>query len=97
MALESGYHVTLMAPTEVLAEQHFGTFTNWLAPLGIAVELQTGSRKSGHGTSRSNHEHAEALAVTTCALAPEAWRKHESAPQRAHATAAIERKVRSES
>jgi ATP-dependent DNA helicase RecG len=46
MALESGYHVALMAPTEVLAEQHFGTFTNWLAPLGVAVELQTASRKT---------------------------------------------------
>jgi ATP-dependent DNA helicase RecG len=47
MALESGYHVALMAPTEVLAEQHFANFTNWLAPLGVAVELQTGSRKTG--------------------------------------------------
>jgi ATP-dependent DNA helicase RecG len=47
MALESGYSVALMAPTEVLAEQHFGTFTNWLEPLGVAVELQTGSRKTG--------------------------------------------------
>jgi ATP-dependent DNA helicase RecG len=47
MALESGYHVALMAPTEVLAEQHFANFTNWLEPLGIAVELQTGSRKTG--------------------------------------------------
>src|ERR1039458_9842965 len=46
MALESGYHVALMAPTEVLAEQHFGNFTNWLEPLGVAVELQTGSRKT---------------------------------------------------
>ena len=46
MTLESGYHVALMAPTEVLAEQHFGTFTKWLAPLGIAVELHTGSRKT---------------------------------------------------
>jgi ATP-dependent DNA helicase RecG len=46
MALESGYQVALMAPTEVLAEQHFGNFTNWLEPLGIAVELQTGSRKT---------------------------------------------------
>jgi ATP-dependent DNA helicase RecG len=46
MALESGYHAALMAPTEVLAEQHFGTFTNWLTPLGVAVELQTGSRKT---------------------------------------------------
>jgi ATP-dependent DNA helicase RecG len=47
MALESGYRVALMAPTEVLAEQHFANFTNWLEPLGIAVELQTGSRKTG--------------------------------------------------
>jgi ATP-dependent DNA helicase RecG len=47
MALESGYHVALMAPTEVLAEQHFTNFTGWLGPLGIAVELQTGSRKTG--------------------------------------------------
>jgi ATP-dependent DNA helicase RecG len=46
MALESGYHVALMAPTEVLAEQHFANFTNWLVPLGIAVELQTASRKT---------------------------------------------------
>jgi ATP-dependent DNA helicase RecG len=47
MALESGYHVALMAPTEVLAEQHFANFTGWLGPLSIAVELQTGSRKTG--------------------------------------------------
>ena len=47
MALESGYNVALMAPTEILAEQHFGNFTNWLGPLGVAVELQTGSRKTG--------------------------------------------------
>jgi ATP-dependent DNA helicase RecG len=46
MALESGYHVALMAPTEVLAEQHYANFTTWLEPLGIAVELQTGSRKT---------------------------------------------------
>jgi ATP-dependent DNA helicase RecG len=47
MALESGYPVALMAPTEVLAEQHFGNFTSWLGPLGVAVELRTGSRKTG--------------------------------------------------
>jgi len=47
MALESGFNVALMAPTEILAEQHFRTFSNWFAPLGVRVELQTGSRKSG--------------------------------------------------
>jgi ATP-dependent DNA helicase RecG len=47
MALESGYEVALMAPTEVLAEQHFGTFSKWLEPLGVAVQLRTGNRKTG--------------------------------------------------
>jgi ATP-dependent DNA helicase RecG len=51
MALESGYSVALMAPTEVLAEQHFRNFTDWLEPLGVAVELQTGSRKTGESRS----------------------------------------------
>ncbi len=48
MALESGYNAALMAPTEVLAEQHFRTFTQWFGPLGVAVALQTGSRKTVH-------------------------------------------------
>jgi ATP-dependent DNA helicase RecG len=46
MALESGQNVALMAPTEILAEQHFGNFAKWFKPLGIAVELRTGSRKT---------------------------------------------------
>ncbi len=47
MALESGFNVALMAPTEILAEQHFQNFEKWFEPLGIRVVLQTGSRKSG--------------------------------------------------
>ena len=47
MALESGFNVALMAPTEILAEQHFRNFTKWFEPLGVKVELQTGSRKDG--------------------------------------------------
>ncbi len=46
MALESGFNVALMAPTEILAEQHFRNFFKWFAPLGVKVELQTGSKKS---------------------------------------------------
>ena len=46
MALESGFNVALMAPTEILAEQHFRNFQKWFEPLGVKVELQTGSRKS---------------------------------------------------
>jgi ATP-dependent DNA helicase RecG len=47
MALECGYNVALMAPTEILAEQHFQNFTRWFDPLGVRVELQTGARKTG--------------------------------------------------
>ena len=46
MALESGFNVALMAPTEILAEQHFRNFQKWFESLGIKVELQTGSRKT---------------------------------------------------
>ncbi|HZV36626.1 MAG TPA: ATP-dependent DNA helicase RecG, partial [Verrucomicrobiae bacterium] len=46
MALESSFNVALMAPTEILAEQHHRTFKNWFESLGIAVELQTGTHKS---------------------------------------------------
>ena len=45
MALESGFNVVLMAPTEILAEQHFRNFSKWFEPLDVKVELQTGSRK----------------------------------------------------
>ncbi len=46
MAIESGFNVALMAPTEILAEQHFRNFQKWFAPLDIKVELQTGNRKT---------------------------------------------------
>lgn len=36
-AVASGYQAVMMAPTELLAEQHLQTFNNWLAPLGITV------------------------------------------------------------
>ncbi len=50
MALESSFNVALMAPTEILAGQHFQTFKRWFEPLGIEVRLQTGSYKSATGT-----------------------------------------------
>ncbi|MEO8945314.1 MAG: ATP-dependent DNA helicase RecG [Gemmatimonadaceae bacterium] len=43
LAMENGYQAALMAPTELLAEQHQRTFTALLAPLGIEPLLFTGS------------------------------------------------------
>ena len=44
-AIESGYQVALMAPTEILAEQHFLKLRDWLTPLGITPVWLTGSLK----------------------------------------------------
>ena len=64
MALESGFNVALMAPTEILAEQHFRTFQRWFVPLGVKVELQTGSQKSGEWRVASGGKGAAADRVT---------------------------------
>ncbi len=43
LAIENGFQAAIMAPTELLAEQHLQTFTRLLAPLGIEPILLTGS------------------------------------------------------
>ncbi|MGE3310292.1 MAG: DEAD/DEAH box helicase, partial [Limisphaerales bacterium] len=47
MAIESGYRVALMAPTEILAVQHAGRFRGWFEPLGLRVACRTGSGGGG--------------------------------------------------
>jgi ATP-dependent DNA helicase RecG len=42
-AIQSGYQAALMAPTEVLAEQHYRKFVGWFNQLSLPVELLTGS------------------------------------------------------
>ncbi|ELR64023.1 ATP-dependent DNA helicase RecG [Photobacterium marinum] len=44
-AIEHGYQVALMAPTELLAEQHAINFANWLKPMGIEVGWLAGKLK----------------------------------------------------
>jgi ATP-dependent DNA helicase RecG len=43
----NGYQTAVMAPTELLAEQHFETFRGWLEPLGLRVDYLTGSIVGG--------------------------------------------------
>ncbi|MDP4030159.1 MAG: ATP-dependent DNA helicase RecG [Gallionella sp.] len=44
-AIENGYQAAFMAPTEILAEQHYLKLRDWLAPLGIAPVWLSGSLK----------------------------------------------------
>ncbi len=45
IAIAQGWQCALMAPTEILAEQHLRKLVGWLAPLGVTVAWLTGSRK----------------------------------------------------
>ena len=42
--VENGYQGALMAPTEILAQQHYNNLQQWLAPMGISVGLFLGSQ-----------------------------------------------------
>ncbi len=44
-AVEAGYQAALMAPTEILAEQHYRKLAAWLQPLGLEVTWLSGSQK----------------------------------------------------
>ena len=70
VAIESGYQVALMAPTELLAEQHLANFRHWLAPLGIDVHWLAGSvgAKARRETLAALAEGHGALVVGTHAL-----------------------------
>ncbi len=45
IAIHDGWQCALMAPTEILAEQHLRKLVGWLEPLGITVAWLSGSRK----------------------------------------------------
>ena len=43
--VENGFQAAVMAPTEILAEQHYRKFSEWLAPLGVRLSWLSGSQK----------------------------------------------------
>lgn len=62
-AIGAGFQVALMAPTEILAEQHLANFQHWLQPLGIQVGWLSGKVK---GTARQ--QILDTLVAGTCQL-----------------------------
>lgn len=45
LALDNGYQALLMAPTEILAEQHFHNIYRYLSPLNVSIELVVGAQR----------------------------------------------------
>ena len=64
-AVEAGYQAAVMAPTEILAEQHLATFRRLLEPLGIGVTLLTSGLK---GRERSARRAAIAAGEIGCVI-----------------------------
>ncbi|MDT8393753.1 MAG: ATP-dependent DNA helicase RecG [Bacteroidales bacterium] len=54
IALDNGYQACMMAPTEILASQHYATISSMTAPLKLKVELLTGSTRAAK--RRTIHE-----------------------------------------
>jgi RecG-like helicase/REP element-mobilizing transposase RayT len=49
LAVEAGYQVAFMAPTQILAEQHYDVLRRWLEPLGVHIALRTAARQEQSG------------------------------------------------
>jgi len=72
-AIEAGWQAAFMAPTEILAEQHYLKLAAWLEPLGVKVAWLAGSMKSAEKRARQAEAAAGAqLVVGTHALIQEA-------------------------
>src|SRR5712691_5040003 len=45
LAVEAGYQAAFMAPTQILAEQHYAVLRRWLEPLGVRLSIRTAARQ----------------------------------------------------
>ena len=71
-AIEAGYQAAFMAPTEILAEQHFKKLFTWLSPLGIKVLWLAGSLRPAEKRQRQAEAIDAQLIVGTHALIQDA-------------------------
>jgi ATP-dependent DNA helicase RecG len=69
-AIEAGWQVAVMAPTELLAEQHFRSFRSWFSPLSVQTVWISGKTKGNTRTELLEHiaQHDPLLVVGTHAL-----------------------------
>jgi ATP-dependent DNA helicase RecG len=49
LVVEGGYQAAFMAPTQILADQHYDVLRRWLDPLGVPIALRTGARQEESG------------------------------------------------
>ena len=70
LAIEAGYQAAFMAPTQILAEQHYDVLRRWLDPLGVRVALRTAARQEESGPlplfARDVLSSAQILGSTGC-------------------------------
>ena len=80
-AISSGHQVALMAPTEILAEQHYLTFSQWFLPLNIEVAYLTGKVKGRKRDERTEgvRTGTTQMVVGTHALLQESLEFHDLA------------------
>jgi len=55
IAIDNGYQACIMAPTEILANQHYQSITKLLEGIDIKIRLLTGSSKSPRVNQLQNH------------------------------------------
>ena len=76
LAVEAGYQAAFMAPTQILAEQHYDVLRGWLDPLGVRIGLRTAARQEesgplplfGHGQGLSDGGHSQIIVGTHALL-----------------------------
>jgi len=70
LVVEAGYQAAFMAPTQILAEQHYDVLRRWLDPLGVRVALRTAARQEESGPlplfARDALDGAQILGSTGC-------------------------------
>jgi RecG-like helicase/REP element-mobilizing transposase RayT len=49
LAVEAGFQAAFMAPTQILAEQHYSVLRRWLEPLGVRMSIRTAARQEESG------------------------------------------------